>query len=283
MSKNEGWISLHRKILENPFCKDPHAFSLWVNLLLRANHSDTKVMVGNKLIPVKRGQFLTGRKSLSIQTGINESKIQRLLNLFEREQQIEQQTFTKYRLISIVNYTHYQNPNSKRTANEQQTNTDNNDNNVNKNIKVCLDYLNQVTGRKFTAPGDLKARLKNYTVDDVKDVIDYKYKEWKGKPQAKYLRPATLFQLSKFEGYLNDAKQEIPNHENTKKNEVGQNLSASERVSENAKQRIAEIDGMDLGDDGQNVRKQVDQQLRGSDRPGEDMGSIIEGDFQRKD
>jgi len=137
--REQGWISLHRKILDNPLFKDPQALTLWVYLLLRANHSDTKALVGNKAIPVKRGEFITGRKSLATSTGINESKIQRLLKLFENEHQIKQQTFTKYRLISIANYSQYQDKeqrkNSKRTANEQQVNTDNNGNNGNNGNK----------------------------------------------------------------------------------------------------------------------------------------------------
>jgi hypothetical protein len=103
---------------------------------LKANHKDGKFVVGNSSIDVKRGQLLTGRKSLSKATGIQESKIERLLKLLKSEQQIEQQTFTKYRLISITNYDEYQEANNKvsnkRTTNEQQTNTNNNVNNDNK-------------------------------------------------------------------------------------------------------------------------------------------------------
>lgn len=71
-------------------------------------------------------------------TGINESKVERILKCFESEQQIEQQGYTKYRVISITNWNKYQGAkqeneqqmNSKRTANEQQMNTDNNDKNI---------------------------------------------------------------------------------------------------------------------------------------------------------
>ena len=184
MSNSQGWISLHRKLLDNPLFKDPQALTLWVYLLLRANHSNTKALIGNKTIPIQRGQFLTGRKSLSASTGINESKIERLLKLFKSEQQIEQQTFTKFRLISIVNYEQYQSSeqqlNSKRTTTEQQLNTDNNvnkGNNVNKErgaLEICLDYFNQTTGRQFKNGQGLRARLKEYSEDDIKLVINYK-------------------------------------------------------------------------------------------------------------
>jgi hypothetical protein len=139
MSNSQGWISLHRKILDNPLFKDPKALTLWVYILLRANHQSTKIIIGNKTIPINRGQFLTGRKSLAEATGINESKIERLLKLFESELQIEQQKKSKYRLISITKYDEYQDieqqTNNKRTTTEQQLNTDNNGNKVNNDNK----------------------------------------------------------------------------------------------------------------------------------------------------
>jgi len=156
MSSNSGWISLHRKILEHPIFSDPQAFTLWVQLLLRANHKEKKVMVGNKFIEVKRGQLLTGRNKLVEYTGIDRNKIERLLNLFENEAQIEQQKTTKYRLISITNYNQYQDTEHqtsiKRATNEQQTSTNNNVNNENKNIPyqqfadTYNEYFAEVTG-----------------------------------------------------------------------------------------------------------------------------------------
>ena len=73
---------------------------------------------------------------------ISESKVQRILKEFENEHQIEQQTSPRNRLISIVNWSEYQNNehqseqqvNNKRTTNEQQMNTNKNVKNE-KNVK----------------------------------------------------------------------------------------------------------------------------------------------------
>jgi len=146
MSINMGWISLHRKIQDSAIYKDSQAVHLWVHLLFKANHKPNEFLMGNNLISINRGQFVTGRKALSAETGINESKIQRLLKVFEKCQQIEQQTFTKYRLITITNYSQYQDSeqqtNSKRTASEQQVNTNNNVNNEN-NDNNTLTLINR--------------------------------------------------------------------------------------------------------------------------------------------
>ena len=131
----QGWISLHRQIQESAIYKDSQAVHLWVHLLLKANHKDKEVIFNGEPITIKAGQLLTGRKKLSAETGISESKIQRLLKLFQKCHMIEQQTNSKNRLISITKYHSYQQgeqqTNNKRTTTEQQLNTNNNVNNVN--------------------------------------------------------------------------------------------------------------------------------------------------------
>ena len=151
----QGWIAVHRRIQNTAIYKDSQAVHLWLHLLLKASHQDHVAVVGNQQIDIKRGQLLTGRKVLSAETGINESKIQRVLKLLEKCQQIEQQTFTKYRLISITNYNEYQlgeqQTNSKRTASEQQVNTYNNVNKGKKvnNITASQDFISLHTDNQW--------------------------------------------------------------------------------------------------------------------------------------
>lgn len=133
----QGWVKLHRKILDNPIiCKDSEYFSVWCYLILNATHAEYDVEFKNERITLKSGQLITGRKSISEKFNISDSKVQRILKKLEIEQQIEQQTSTKNRLISIVNWDQYQKSeqqdeqqvNNERTTSEQQVNT-------NKNIK----------------------------------------------------------------------------------------------------------------------------------------------------
>lgn len=132
----EGWICLHRKVLENPvICKDNDYFVVWCYLLLSATHENLTAMFKGKKIVLLPGQLITGRKSIAEKFNISESKVQRILKSFEIEQQIEQQTSSKKRLITILNWAEYQNNeqqteqqmNNKRTTNEQQVNTNNNE------------------------------------------------------------------------------------------------------------------------------------------------------------
>ena len=82
--------------------------------------------------------------------------------------------------------------------------------------KEVIDYLNKKTGKRFKPNADgnkrvIDPRLKDgYTVDDLKHIIDVKYAQWHGKTFSNgqlgdnYLRPETLFRVSKIEGYLNE-------------------------------------------------------------------------------
>ena len=129
-----GWIKLHRKLLENPIMKKPHWAWLWVILLLKANHKENKMIWNNDVIVIKEGQFITGRKELSKQSGLSETTIERVLDYLEKSNQIGQQKTTKYRLITIVNWKDYQELDNKRTTNGQQADTNKNDKNDKKNI-----------------------------------------------------------------------------------------------------------------------------------------------------
>jgi len=142
----EGWVKLHRKALNNPIVnKDADHMYLWIYLLLNATHKKYDVLFKGERITLQPGQLLTGRKSISSFTKISEGKIQRILKFFENEQQIEQQTSNKNRLISIVSWDMYQQSeqqneqqvNNKWTTSEQQVNT-------NKNVrsKECKNVKN---------------------------------------------------------------------------------------------------------------------------------------------
>lgn len=132
-----GWIKLHRKILDNPVvCKDSDHIAVWTYLLLNATHKEYPALFSGKKILLQPGQLITGRKTIADKFKISESKVQRILKSFEIEQQIEQQTSNKKRLISILSWSDYQDSeqqdeqqlNNKRTTTEQQVNT-------NKNVK----------------------------------------------------------------------------------------------------------------------------------------------------
>lgn len=90
--------------------KDSDHFMVWAYLLLRANHSRVKILINDKLTELMPGEFITSRGQIEDDLGrkINNSKIQRILSLFEISGQIEQSTSNHNRIIKILNWKQYQ-------------------------------------------------------------------------------------------------------------------------------------------------------------------------------
>ena len=149
MDSNNGWIKLHRKLLDNPVVmKDSDHLAVWIYLLLNASHTEYPVLFGGKRISLKAGQLIIGRKSIASTLGISESKVRRILDLFEIDQQIDRQRSNKNSLVSILNWDKYQifdqqidqQATNKRPTSDQQATTNKNNKNI-KNIKECKEII----------------------------------------------------------------------------------------------------------------------------------------------
>ena len=83
---------------------------------------------------------------------------------------------------------------------------------VSDSVSEVISYLNMVINSKYKTSTkshieNISARLNDgHSVNDLKLVIDSKSREWLNTDMAQYLRPSTLFQASKFQGYLLHAK-----------------------------------------------------------------------------
>lgn len=140
-----GWISIHRKLKEcfiyadKPFDRT-HA---WIDLLLRANHQDRKICLGNQMIEVKRGSFITSELKLAEAWGWSKTKVRSFLLLLQNEKMIDKNSDQKKTTINIVNYDVYQDSetteklqkNHEKTTEKPQKNTNNNENNENNENK----------------------------------------------------------------------------------------------------------------------------------------------------
>ena len=188
----EGWIKIHRKILENPIiCKDSDYLAVWIYLLLNATHKEIPALFKGKKIILQKGQLITGRKSMASQLKISESKIFRIINDYKSEQQIEQQTSNKNSLITILNWDKYQQieqqneqqMNNKRTTNEQQMNTNKNVKN-DKNVKNGRNNISasEETSSADTAKANSKHKYGEYgnvlLKDEELQKLKEKYTNW---------------------------------------------------------------------------------------------------------
>lgn len=129
--ENLGWIKLHRKLLENPWFRKPAYRSVWIELLMRAEHKPRDIVWEGKRMTLQPGQLTCGAEQLSRWTMIPRGTIERILKCFKNEEQIEELTSFRFRLITIKNWGSYQKNEeqneeqvrSKRGASEEQVDT----------------------------------------------------------------------------------------------------------------------------------------------------------------
>lgn len=144
----DGWIKLHRKLLDNPIvCKDAEHMAVWIYLLLHAAHEEKAAVFKGEKIILQPGQLITGRLKIAETLHINESKVKRILTAFKSDQQIDQQTTNKNSLITVLRWHVYQKSDqqndqpmtSKRPASDQQLTT--NKNKRTKELKKEKEYI----------------------------------------------------------------------------------------------------------------------------------------------
>lgn len=122
-----GYIRLHRKLLEWEWLHNPNDVSLFIHLLLMSNWKDSKY----KDIDIPRGSLVTGRKELAKMVGVSEQQIRTSLNHLKSTKVITTKSYSKFSIISINNYDKYQVSNqeinqqttSKQPASNQQVTT----------------------------------------------------------------------------------------------------------------------------------------------------------------
>lgn len=132
--------------------------------------------------------------------------------------------------------------NSKRKK-EKSSAQKEKDNLINQAIDQIIQTLSNSTGRGFQVTTQsyrdlIRARLKDgLLVHDLKDMIIYKCTEWFGTDMEKYLRPETLFQKSKCQGYVDTMNQYKANPNNGAFKEI-----KGKAIEQNTEQILAEIE-----------------------------------------
>jgi hypothetical protein len=131
-----GYVKIYRCIQDTDLW-DERPFSrgqAFLDLILLANHRDGIVRAKGRRIEVKRGQVGWSEVALANRWGWSRGKVRRFLKEQESEQRIVQQKNNATSVITICNYDQYQGTeqqigqqtDSRRTADGQQTDTNNN-------------------------------------------------------------------------------------------------------------------------------------------------------------
>lgn len=115
-----GYIKLHRSIVNWGWWSCPNTAHLFVHCLLKANFED-KIWQG---IEIKRGSFVTSLEILSKETGLTVQEVRTALKHLISTNEITNKSTSKNRIITVVKYNEYQdnnNQSNKQVTNEQQT------------------------------------------------------------------------------------------------------------------------------------------------------------------
>ncbi len=138
---SSGWVKLHRKILDNDIFKNDKLFRVFMYLLLKASHSERDQLIGDSIVSLKAGQWATGRKAISRDTGLTEQNVRTAISKLEKLGILTIKVTVKYSIFSISNWDSYQQDNqqvtSKQPASNQQVTTINNVKNE-KNVKEYI-------------------------------------------------------------------------------------------------------------------------------------------------
>ena len=135
---NEGWVKTYRSLTDHwvwqdkPFSKG----QAWMDLLLMVNHSEKKILIDGKLENVERGQTVSSIRKLCDRWGWSNTKVKNFLKMLENDSMIHVKSDTKKTVITIVNYSVYQDSeNEKTTLKRQSSDTKTSQKHTNKNEK----------------------------------------------------------------------------------------------------------------------------------------------------
>lgn len=116
-----GWIKIHRKIIDHWIWTDSKRLKWWIDLLLLTNHSDKKVMLGGKIVVLKRGSFHTSELKLSERWNVSRNTVRNYLNALEKDNMITTKKSKNGTTIIVDNYGIYQdNDDYKKQQTEQK-------------------------------------------------------------------------------------------------------------------------------------------------------------------
>ena len=202
---NNGWIKLHRSLLNWEWYDDIPAKTLFLHLLLTVNF-ESNLWHG---VTIERGSTITGRFELAKQTGLTPQQVRTALTKLKSTSNLTIKSTNKFTIISICNFEKYQDqstskitsnpPNEQPTNNQQITTLKEEEEYKNEKkkeetptrkcsyaedsqeyilSKLLLDNIRTLNGRfknpdlqKWSAEIDKMIRLDHRTVAEIKTLI----------------------------------------------------------------------------------------------------------------
>lgn len=138
-----GWVKLYKQTLDSDLWNITEPFtsrSAFIHVLLSANWKDGKIYHDGKTITIKRGQWLTSIRKLSETFHWGIRRVYRWLDMMEKFGMITRENLKFATLLTVVNYSKYQdrgntsdNTNDNTSDNTSDNTNDNTSDNTNDN------------------------------------------------------------------------------------------------------------------------------------------------------
>jgi len=162
---SNGWIKIHRKLLDWEWYDEPNVMRLFLHLLLKANHKDKSY----RGTVIKKGTLLTGRDLLAKETGLSIQQIRTAINKLKSTNEITIKTNKQGSVIQIVKYAEYQILTNKVTnkqpdSNQQLT--------TNKNVKKEKKLVYRSFDHLSITVEDVRKLDKEYTKKQIDSILD---------------------------------------------------------------------------------------------------------------
>lgn len=103
-----GWIKIHRELGKHWLAQDMEKLGRWIDLLLLANYEDGKVLVGDSLVTIKRGQMVMSFSFLAKRWDCSKSTACKFIELLESDGMVERSAERKTTILTICKYDSYQ-------------------------------------------------------------------------------------------------------------------------------------------------------------------------------
>lgn len=215
-----GFITVHRQITKWEWYSDLNTRSLFLHLLIVANHAPSRWR-GHDIL---RGQKLTSYETLSKESALSVQSVRTSLNRLKSTGEITSKSTSSFTLITIVNYDTYQTISTKpnKQSNKQSNKLLTNDQQTSNNKQQCKqeeqeeqDMPKSKSKRKIKTPDDFKAEnkvqaklsdgsfSKVWITEEEKEKLKNKFKKKFGEDFQEYLIGA----IEELDNYLTNEEK----------------------------------------------------------------------------
>jgi hypothetical protein len=162
---DNGWIKLHRKILEWEWWSDPNTFRVFMYLLLTANHEDKRWQG----IEISRGQTVTSLSKLAKECKLTVQSVRTSITHLKSTGELTQSQHRTFSLLTLIKYSDYQSINTPINTKLTRSQHEANNKQECKNVRMKEDKKEELTNS-----GELRPPTPAETMRDFIQMIEEK-------------------------------------------------------------------------------------------------------------